>query len=289
MTRGKLKTAEILSVSRPFWWITTAVPFVIGALLTTGQMNYQIIIGFLYFLIPYNLMLYGVNDIYDYESDIKNPRKNGSIHGGVLAKAKHAQLWRIIFWSNVPFLVFLLISGNLISNFFLAIMAYMVFAYSVKGLRFKETPLLDSLTSAFHYTSPFMFAVLYFGGENGWIAAFAAFYLWASAQHILGAIRDIKPDRAAGLTSIATKLGARRALYVCLLFYGLAIAALYLEYQLSALYGLAVLAPYIVVVLGCLSLRATERTYHRAWNQFMFLNYFVGGCISVALLYLYNR
>lgn len=291
MSRNSLRLSEVLVISRPFWWVTTAVPFLVGALLTTGKFDWRITVGFVFFLIPYNLMLYGVNDIFDYESDIKNPRKNGGIHGSVLSKRKHPALWRVMAWTNIPFILFLLATGNFIANFFLIIIVYMVFAYSVAGLRFKETAVLDSLTSAFHYTAPFMFAILYFRGEHMWVGAFAAFYLWAAAQHALGAIRDIEPDREAGISSIATKFGARRTLYFCILLYALAVLALALEYQINALYGVAALAPYALVVLRCLAVRRrnAQARYIKAWNQFMFLNYFVGGCISVSLLYLYNK
>ena len=169
------------------------------------------------------------------------------------------------------------------------IMVYLVFAYSVSGLRFKETAFLDSLTSAFHYTSPFIFAILYFGGEDMWVGAFMAFYLWAAAQHALGAIRDIKPDREAGIRSIATKLGSRRTLYFCLLMYVLGAAALFLEYGTQSVYGIAALAPYALVIMSCLGVRNDNSPrYAKAWNRFMLLNYVVGGAISVTLLYLYN-
>ncbi len=289
MKRNRLSLTDILVISRPFWWITTTVPFVIGALLTQGFVDYRVVLGALYFLIPYNLMLYGVNDIFDYESDIKNPRKNGSIHGSVLSKLKHPYLWRAIAWTNVPFVLFLLVTGNFIANFFLIIMIYLVFAYSVNGLRFKETAFLDSLTSAFHYTSPFIFAILYFGGEDMWVGAFMAFYLWATAQHALGAIRDIKPDRETGTSTIATRLGAKRTLYFCLIMYLLGATALFLEHGRDSIFGIIALVPYALVIISCLGVTSeTSPRYARAWNRFMFLNYTVGGAISVTLLYLYN-
>ena len=73
---NRITIKEVLFVSRPVSWINTAAPFLVGYLITVQSFDITAIIGLLYFLFPYNLLMYGVNDIYDYESDIKNPRKN---------------------------------------------------------------------------------------------------------------------------------------------------------------------------------------------------------------------
>jgi 4-hydroxybenzoate polyprenyltransferase len=178
-----------------------------------------LLIGTFYFLFPYNLLLYGINDIFDYESDILNPRKAG-IEGAVLAKHKHLALFIAIMVLNVPYWVYFVRAGNRLSNIWLLAIVLMAFAYSVKRIRFKEIPLLDSMTSAFHYTSPFLFGVILASGRFGWLAVFATFYVWALANHAFGAIQDIKPDTEAGIDSIATKLGANKTVWFCLFIYG---------------------------------------------------------------------
>ena len=60
--------------SRPISWINTAFPFAVAYYLSTEQVDLNLIIGSLFFLIPYNLLMYGVNDVFDYESDLRNPR-----------------------------------------------------------------------------------------------------------------------------------------------------------------------------------------------------------------------
>jgi 4-hydroxybenzoate polyprenyltransferase len=62
---------KLFWVSRPVSWPNTSYPFVIGYLLTLGMMpsEWQLvafIVGTLYFIGPYNLLVYGVNDVYDY-------------------------------------------------------------------------------------------------------------------------------------------------------------------------------------------------------------------------------
>jgi len=95
---------KLFKVSRPISWVNTAYPFAATYLVLGGGVNIVFIIGTLFFLIPYNLLMYGVNDVFDYESDIRNPRKK-SIEGAVEAKSFHPT----ILWSSlilaVPFVV----------------------------------------------------------------------------------------------------------------------------------------------------------------------------------------
>ena len=60
--------------SRPLSWVNTAFPFAAAYVLTAG-VDITLVIGAIYFLIPYNLAMYGINDVFDYESDLRNPRK----------------------------------------------------------------------------------------------------------------------------------------------------------------------------------------------------------------------
>ena len=48
------------------------------------------VVGTLFFLVPYNLLMYGINDVFDYASDLRNPRKGG-IEGGLVAARARAR------------------------------------------------------------------------------------------------------------------------------------------------------------------------------------------------------
>lgn len=69
--------AQIILSSRPISWINTAFPFAAAYLLSTREIDLTFVIGTLYFLVPYNLAMYGINDVFDYASDLANPRKGG--------------------------------------------------------------------------------------------------------------------------------------------------------------------------------------------------------------------
>src|SRR5699024_9214563 len=103
-----------------------------------------------YFLIPYNLAMYGLNDVFDYESDLRNPRKGG-VEGVVLDRRHHRLTIVAAVVTNVPFLAALLWLGTPASAGILALSVFAVVAYSVPVLRFKERPVLDSMTSSTHF------------------------------------------------------------------------------------------------------------------------------------------
>lgn len=276
---------EVLLTSRPLWWISTSVPFFVGYLVSTGSFSWNLIIGSLYFMFPYNLFMYGVNDIFDYETDIRNPRKTD-----VMPKSKHKSLWLWIFALNIPFWAYFFLIGSCTANSFLLIIIFMAFAYSIKYLRFKEIPLLDSLTSSFHYTSPFMFGILFAGGFNLWIPAFATFYIWAMANHAFGAIQDITPDREANIGSIATAFGATKTILLCLLGYSLAVILPLVSYGKYGVIPAILLTPYLYLVGQTWKSRNNDQAaiFKDNWNKFVYVNYGIGFLFSmyfIALAY----
>ncbi|OYX55956.1 MAG: prenyltransferase, partial [Micrococcales bacterium 32-70-13] len=196
---------QLLVSSRPLSWINTAFPFAAAYLLTTGRIDAAFIIGTIYFLIPYNLAMYGINDVFDYESDLRNPRKGG-VEGALLDPSIHrTTLWAAVI-TNVPFLVALVALGSPLSWLVLAVSVFAVIAYSAIGLRFKEKPVLDSITSSTHFVSPAVYGLVLAGAVFTpalWLILIS-FFLWGMASHAFGAVQDVIADREGGLASIAT-------------------------------------------------------------------------------------
>ena len=79
---------ELLATSRPVSWVNTAYPFAAAYLLAAGRIDWLSVVGTLFFLIPYNLAMYGINDVFDHESDLLNPRKGGA-EGAVVDRSRH--------------------------------------------------------------------------------------------------------------------------------------------------------------------------------------------------------
>lgn len=284
-----LTIKEVLATSRPVSWINTAAPFLVGYLLGTHSLNLAGIIGFVYFLFSYNILMYGVNDIYDYESDIKNPRKN-SIEGGLLIKDKHPALWYAIAAANIPFLAYFFVTGTNLARVLFAALIFFCFSYSAKPLRFKEVPFLDSVNSALHFVLPFVFGLVYGGSDQLYWPVIVAFLAWGMASQAFGAIQDIKPDRLANIRSIATFLGAKRTNKFSMALYSVTCLIIAIAYFPLGLFAAIPLAIYVLNTSFFLKFKSDARSnqFHRGWQNFMWLNLLVGFWLAQLLLYIYD-
>lgn len=277
--------AQIVLSSRPISWINTAFPFAAAYLLSTREVDATLVIGTLYFLIPYNLAMYGINDVFDYASDLANPRKGG-IEGALLAPRIHrATLWAAAV-TNVPFLVYLVIVGNPASWIWLAVSVFAVIAYSAPGLRFKERPFLDSITSSTHFVSPAIVGLALTDAPvtTGTVIVLVAFFLWGMAAHAFGAVQDVGPDREAGIGSIATVIGARATVRMSVVLWTVAGASMLLTPWPAPL--AAVLAvPYIVNALPWWNVTDEgSAATNRSWRRFIALNYIAGFLATMILI-----
>lgn len=274
---------KLFKVSRPISWINTAFPFAATYLVLGGQIDAVWIIGTLFFLIPYNLLMYGVNDVYDYESDIRNPRKN-SIEGAAEAKSFHPVILRWAYGLTFPFILALLLLASWQADLVLLIVVFFVVAYSLKGLRFKEKPFLDSMTSSIHFVGPMIYALALLGfPPEAWPFALSLF-LWGVASHAFGAVQDVIPDRKGGLSSIATIIGARATVWFSLVLYALAVIAVGIQgggalvVAAAGLIYIANLIPYLSITDN------TSEKAHDGWRRFIWLNYFVGAVVTITLI-----
>ncbi len=276
---------QALLASRPVSWINTAYPFAAAMLLTTREIDWVLIVGTFYFLIPYNLAMYGINDVFDYESDLQNPRKGG-IEGALLQPHLHRPMLWLAAITNVPFLLVLAFAGGPAAWISLTVSAFAVVAYSVAGLRFKERPVVDSLTSSTHFVSPAVVGLALAGADvtPGLLILLAAFFLWGMAAHAFGAVQDIEPDRQAGIGSIATVIGARRTVRLAVglwLVAGLAMLATPWPGPLAAI----IAVPYII---NCAPYwNVTDTTAARtnvAWRRFIWLNYGSGFLVTLIFI-----
>lgn len=277
------KIKRLLAISRPISWPNTAYPFGAAYLVAGGSLDATFWIGCLFFLIPYNLLMYGINDVFDYESDIQNPRKGG-IEGAKEQKSLHPLILTTSTLLCVPFVIYLLLNGSLAANIVLLVVLFFVVAYSAKGLRFKEIPILDSITSSIHFVGPMVYALVLIGFSPIYLPFIAAFFLWGAASHAFGAVQDIIPDRKGKIASIATVFGARPTVILVFMLYIAASVLVILQGGLSIIVGVAGLiyaanvAPFLKVT------DQTSGSTNKGWRRFIWLNLFVGFVITMTLL-----
>ncbi|MBM7504566.1 prenyltransferase [Agromyces aurantiacus] len=280
---------QVLLSSRPISWINTAFPFAAAYVLTTGRVDALLVVGTLFFLIPYNLLMYGINDVFDYESDLRNPRKGGA-EGALLDPSLH----RAVVWAGVatatPLLVAMLWLGGTGEPWSWAVLAVSLFAvvaYSVPGLRFKERPLLDSITSSTHFVSPALYGLAVAGADWTWplVALVAAFFCWGMASHAFGAVQDVVPDREAGIASVATAFGAAATVRLALGLWAAAGLLMLATEWPGPLAALLVL-PYLWAAWPYRSVTdAASGESNRGWRHFILINYVVGFAVTMLMIW----
>ncbi|SEN03149.1 4-hydroxybenzoate polyprenyltransferase [Halorientalis persicus] len=200
-------------LSRPRFWLYLGGPVIVGATFaadSVAELFAPIAVLLLaYFTIPANVFLYGVNDAFDADVDEENPKKDDK------EVRYRDDIWVIMAVALSGALggmfIFLLPSAG---TQVLALWFLLAVEYSAPPLRFKTTPLLDSISNGL-YILPGVIAFTAVAGELPPLLAIAGGWLWTMGMHTFSAIPDIEPDREAGIRTTATVLGKRRTYYYC--------------------------------------------------------------------------
>lgn len=277
--------ADLARASRPLSWINTAYPFAAAYLLATGTVDVALVVGTLFFLVPYNLALYGINDVFDYASDLANPRKGG-VEGALLSPRRHRPILVASVATCVPFVVALVLLGPPSSWLVLAISLFALVAYSAPPFRFKEVPVLDSLTSSVHFVSPAVYglALAQAAPTPQTFAALGAFLLWGMASHAFGAVQDVVPDREGRISSIATAFGAATTVRLALGAWVVAGVLVATTGWPTALLGLLAV-PYLVLAAPYANVSDEDSARaNGGWRHFLWVNYAAGAVVTILLI-----
>jgi len=266
----------LLILSRPRFWFYLAGPVVVGVAAAAETVpDLFLPVGFAlfgYFLLPANVLLYGVNDIFDAEIDTENPKKTE----------------REARWQGGPTVVASVVASGLLAVPLFAIASaaawpwlggFLLLAveYSAPPARFKTTPLLDSLSNGL-YILPGIAAYAAVAGTQPPALAVVGAWLWTMGMHTFSAIPDIDPDRRAGIRTTATWLGKRRTYgYVAACWLAAAVAFAVVDPRLGAL-----MAVYPVFVAW---VATSSVAVDRAYWWFPALNTAVGTLFTLGLLW----
>ncbi len=210
---------SLLLISRPRFWVYLLGPFAIGVIASveSAQMLLDplLLYAALFFTFPANLFIYGVNDLFDYETDAVNAKKQ--TYEVRVDRSDHVRLKRAIAWSVLPFVpLFFLLPTSAVA----ALTAFFFFGYfySATPIRAKARPFLDSAYNILYICPALVGWFLVSEVAPPFELVFAA-CLWAMAMHAYSAVPDIEADRAVKLRTIATALGFTRTLVLCGLLY----------------------------------------------------------------------
>jgi 4-hydroxybenzoate polyprenyltransferase len=267
--------SRLLRTSRPRFWMYVFGPYIVGALI--GASNPQAYLSPLallfafFFLFPANLLIYGINDIFDYETDVLNSKKQTYEDLVLPDERRFIALNCAIFC--LPFLALL---WFVLRDCWWMMLGFLFFSicYSAPPIRAKSKPILDSMFNVL-YIFPGAFGYFLTGGTHFSIQLFVSAWLWAMAMHAYSAVPDISADREAGVPTVATLLGLKPTLFFC--------GALYLGSALlsfSAISWLAVILTAVYSALIGLSIRkGTEHGVMTIYRVFPFVNSLAGAAL----------
>ena len=142
------KVILLLRVSRPAGWIFGPLVFFHGLVISPAtHLNLLTLIQLIILSFPASLITYGINDVFDYETDRINPRKHvkGIIEGIVLDPKHHSFVLKSAHLFSFIILITALFTRNFLNILGIGSSLILVYAYSMPPIRLKERPPLDSI------------------------------------------------------------------------------------------------------------------------------------------------
>lgn len=267
-----------IQISRPLLWLNTSMPFLWA--LARGRERFRPLdIAFLaFFTFPYNYYLHAVNDLFDYETDQRNPRKGG-VEGALAPKDElrmHAIASTLLM---VPFVVLSALKLPWRATASLLTLLGLSMAYNAPPLRLKGRPVADSLTNVL-YAIPLQVGLHATGSTKLVDEPVKVFAAWGIAAHALTTITDIAEDAAAGVVTIGVKLG-RGATAAFAGAWFVVSALLAIRWRRTPVAG-APLVPY--VVLSAAGRNAEGESGRALYRWFLALNVALGAAVTFAVM-----
>ena len=207
--------SRLFLISRPKFWLYLAGTFLVGYAAGAPSLNTfttpSFFIGLLYFTLPANLFLYGVNDYFDRDTDAHNDRKGAE---EAKVRSDETQVLRtlllVITLITVLYGFFLPVKASIsLTTFFL-----LSYTYSGPPTRLKATPVLDSASNIL-YVFPGLVGFTLATSQWPSIFIIAGAALWTAAMHLYSAIPDIEADKSADIRTSAVVLGETYSLIAC--------------------------------------------------------------------------
>ena len=199
-----------LKVSRPGLWFATVWLY----LLPTSQVDtiwtsIPFWIGLVYVTFPLNFMVYGWNDMVDFDTDQVNPRKDSFWFGAKGTQEQLQNLWRPILIIQILFVPILIYFSGWQ---FLGLITAFVFInglYNLPNNGLRSRPPLELLCQV-GYVMTATFSVFINQVANLPYLTYFYLLLFAWQSHLIGEVMDIEPDRKANRRTTATLLGMKK-------------------------------------------------------------------------------
>lgn len=224
MNRYVFAILLLIGVSRPVGWTTFPAFFLMGFVSSGGTtITPLFILQVLLLSFPFCIAGYGLNDIYDYESDKLNPRK-GMVEGIKLEPEYHSFVKNVSFFVISLLLLTSFLTLNITNILGMVLLGFFGYFYSAPPLRFKEKPPLDSFVNGIiYFFAPFLLGYSFSNsfflktGNDVLLIGVCLMTAMVMGFHAYSTIMDYSVDKKIGVKTFATIFGKRSASFFALL------------------------------------------------------------------------
>jgi 4-hydroxybenzoate polyprenyltransferase len=238
----------------------------------------------LVFVVAANVLIYGVNDLADTDTDRHNDKK-----GSYEVRLQKQQRAATVVACGLAFgtLVVSVIGQSMLTAVLMGIFLVLSIGYSVPPLRFKARPLFDSVSNVLYAMPGFIAASIWAPSSAIPVTAIAASWLWCMAMHTFSAIPDVTADKKAGLATTATWLGVRGALIycgACWLGSAVLLGVTFSGFLYGVLFAAVLGCTYLGMIASCLLRGASEKVAFDHYRIFPVINAAAGFGTTMVVL-----
>ncbi len=219
MSKQGLTFWKLVKISRPIYWPFFVLIFYGGVVFAKGSLDLYQILVMSVMTFPMGLAGFGLNDIYDYRSDIVNPRKGG-IQGHRLTKPEIKKLKKISYLFGILFYILVLLSGKVQFILTMLLLGLVSYLYIVPPFRLKGKAPLDLISAAAVIVLlPFAAGFSYHQNLVNLPWKIYVITLCVCAGQAITTVMDMDYDKRVGDKTFAVKYGARNTMIFAFLVF----------------------------------------------------------------------
>lgn len=206
----------LLFTSRPALWWTIGLVFTAGAIASSAAFDTTFFLFLFLLMVPGCFVLFGLNDVYDYDSDKQNARKD-SLAGAALEPKYHDLVLQVSAGISVFMFLILLSTRDVFTITTGLILAFLAYAYSVPPLRFSEVPVLDALSNAGLILCTILLGFSLSGSFFEVPTQIYVLGVVVVGMHSFFSLMDYSADKAASKNTLMILIGKRPAMIISLI------------------------------------------------------------------------
>lgn len=205
----------LVGASRPSGWAIFSIFALFGLFASGGTPSPMFAFQLSLMSFPMGLVVFGLNDVYDCESDALNPRKGG-LEGIRLDPGDRWLVTRAAMASAALLETSALMSRSGTNLVGMTVALAVAWAYSAPPLRLKERPPFDSLANGAILFGSFLVGFSYALPISRMYPRWYLIVLAVAGVHAYSTIMDCTPDSLVGDRTFAIAFGKRTAALVAL-------------------------------------------------------------------------